>query len=121
MIERLKKLREKAKVAENQLVEMQEEIDDIERGIQEAAVPWYEREWTSHVCTGSNEKTNIWTTTDDGGSRMVAQACDRETARRLVGMQKLVKTCKSWLPTVSNATQKHSGILQALREMGEEV
>ncbi len=84
---------------------------------EQAAVPWYEKEWTPHICTGGNEKTNIWVDTDDGGSRMIAQACDRETARRLVGLPKLVKAVRDFVAYPINDGR----LREALREMGEEL
>ena len=101
MIERLRELRGELKSATALLVKIQSEIDEIEFGVIEKPVLWYEQEWLV-------EK--------NGSRRALATAYNPEMTKWIMGSQKLVKACKS----KAGPNTYKTDIQIALKEMGVE-
>lgn len=116
MIEKLRLLREKAKVAENQMVELQSEIDEIERGVLE--VPWYEEEWLLYEY-GKDDDISLGVTIRNGDN--LAAGMSAGMARRVQFMPKLVKAVREHVADFADTSPGHPAMIEALRKMGEEV
>lgn len=107
MIERLRELR-------LNLRGIVVEIDEIERGVIEKPVPWYEEEWWV-------EDDGIYKL-KNGGKCHLATAGKPYMTARIMGMQKLVRSVVGHFVGVKRDTDKeHREIRAALKEMGVEV
>lgn len=119
MIERLRELRSSLKDVSNQICELQSEIDEIERGVIEKPVPWWEAEWESRQPDSSVERVDILSRKQEGVV-LIATAWEFPMTERIVGMQKLVKAVKR----IDNSGDcidtvlLYEEIRQALKEMG---
>lgn len=117
MIERLRELRSSLKDVSNQKCAIQSEIDEIERGIIEKPVPWYEEEWESRQPDSSLVRVDVLRRRQNDVV-LIATAWEFSMTERIMGMQKLVRAVKEYMGHTYHYTYKN--MQAALKEMGAE-